>query len=297
MSRFAEEISKLSKQRLALLCVELQRELHAARQSRPEPIAIIGLGCRLPGGVNGPEEFWHLLENGIDAIGPIPSDRWNVDEVYDPVRTAPGKIYTRSGGFVDRVDEFDPEFFGISPREARHMDPQHRLLLEVAWEALEHAGQPIDQLAGSASGVFIGIGTYDYATWTSPPFAPGFGLTELVSSWTAETPAGTWIQVEMRGTTTAGTTSVNTTTGTTTAGTTTGSTAVAGVQTGPQTGAATQTATQGGSQTASSTAGAGVQNLPSTNTSNDATPLALLGVTLMAIGGALLRRSKGISFR
>ncbi|HEV8319553.1 MAG TPA: type I polyketide synthase, partial [Vicinamibacterales bacterium] len=165
MSRFAEEISKLSKQRLALLCVELQRELHAARQSRPEPIAIIGLGCRLPGGVNGPEEFWHLLENGIDAIGPIPSDRWNVDEVYDPVRTAPGKIYTRSGGFVDRVDEFDPEFFGISPREARHMDPQHRLLLEVAWEALEHAGQPIDQLAGSPSGVFIGIGTYDYATW------------------------------------------------------------------------------------------------------------------------------------
>ena len=165
MSRFVEEVSKLSKQRLALLCVELQRELEARRQSRAEPIAIIGLGCRLPGGVNGPEDYWRLLENGIDAVGPVPAERWDVDAYYDPVRTTPGKMYTRSGGFLDRVDEFDPEFFGISPREARHMDPQHRLLLEVSWEALEHAGQPADRLAGSRTGVFIGIGTYDYATW------------------------------------------------------------------------------------------------------------------------------------
>ena len=84
MTRFADEVSKLSKQRLALLCVELQRELGARRQSRAEPIAVIGIGCRLPGGVNGPEEFWSLLRDGVDAIGPIPADRWDVDAYYDP---------------------------------------------------------------------------------------------------------------------------------------------------------------------------------------------------------------------
>ena len=165
MTQLLDNVASLSAEQLTALYAALQRELETVRRSRPEPIAIIGIGCRLPGGVNGPEEFWRLLENGVDAVGPIPGNRWDVEAYYDPLRTMPGKMYTRMGGFLERVDEFDPEFFGISPREARHMDPQHRLVLEVAWEALEHAGQPSDQLAGSRTGVFVGIGTYDYATW------------------------------------------------------------------------------------------------------------------------------------
>ena len=118
-----------------------------------EPIAIIGIGCRFPG-ADGPAAFWRLLRDGVDAIAEIPSDRWNVD--------ASGPATTRWGGFLDQVDEFDPQFFGISPREAARMDPQQRLLLEVAWEALEDAGQVPEQLAGSRTGVFIGVSTYDY---------------------------------------------------------------------------------------------------------------------------------------
>src|SRR6201996_2276787 len=118
-----------------------------------EPIAIIGIGCRFPG-ADGPAAFWRLLRDGVDAIAEIPSDRWNVD--------ASGPATTRWGGFLDQVDQFDPQFFGISPREAARMDPQQRLLLEVAWEALEDAGQVPEQLAGSRTGAFIGVSTYDY---------------------------------------------------------------------------------------------------------------------------------------
>ncbi|HET7695301.1 MAG TPA: SDR family NAD(P)-dependent oxidoreductase [Vicinamibacterales bacterium] len=128
-----------------------------------DAIAIIGMGCRLPGNANTPDEFWDLLREGVDAIREIPADRWDVDAYYDPNPETPGKMYTRSGGFLDRIDRFDPHFFGISPRETISLDPQQRLLLEVAWEALEHAGQPPDRLLGTRSGVFVGIGTYDYA--------------------------------------------------------------------------------------------------------------------------------------
>ncbi|WP_317618986.1 polyketide synthase [Laspinema olomoucense] len=130
--------------------------------SEREPIAIIGIGCRFPGGANSPEAFWKLLRDGVDAITEVPEDRWNLDNFYDPEGAKPGKIRTRWGGFVDKIDEFDAEFFGISPREASSMDPQQRLLLEVAWEALEDGGQVPENLASSKTGVFIGIYSSNY---------------------------------------------------------------------------------------------------------------------------------------
>jgi acyl transferase domain-containing protein/acyl carrier protein len=122
-----------------------------------EPIAIIGMGCRFPGGANSPEAFWQLLRSGDDAIREIPAGRWDVDAFFDPDRTAEGKMYTRKGGFLEHIAAFDAQFFGISPHEARRMDPQQRLLLEVAWEALEDAGQSLSKIGGSSTGVFIGM--------------------------------------------------------------------------------------------------------------------------------------------
>lgn len=127
-----------------------------------EPIAIIGIGCRFPGGANDPDAFWRLLCDGVDAITEIPPDRWNVRHFYDPEPGTPGKTYARWGGFIAGIDQFDAHFFGISPREAASMDPQQRLLLEVAYGAIEDGGQSLDRLAGSNTGVFIGISTYDY---------------------------------------------------------------------------------------------------------------------------------------
>lgn len=126
-----------------------------------EPIAIIGIGCRFPG-ANNPEAFWQLLHNGVDAIAQVPKDRWDIDSFYNPEPGIPGKMNTRWGGFLDQVDQFEPSFFGISPREVERMDPQQRLVLEVAWEALENAGLAPDKLAGSQTGVFVAIGNYDY---------------------------------------------------------------------------------------------------------------------------------------
>jgi myxalamid-type polyketide synthase MxaB len=126
-----------------------------------QPIAIIGIGCRFPG-ANTPEAFWQLLCNGKEAITEIPRERWDTDTFYDSNPSTPGKMYTRWGGFVDDVDQFDAHFFGISPREAGCMDPQQRLLLEVTWEALENAGVAPERLAGTQTGVFIGISTDDY---------------------------------------------------------------------------------------------------------------------------------------
>jgi acyl transferase domain-containing protein/acyl carrier protein len=135
---------------------------HLADEARVvEPIAIIGIGCRFPG-ANSPEAFWQLLRNGVDAISEVPPDRWDIDAFYAPEPATPGKMNTRYGGFLERVDGFDPDFFGISPREAERMDPQQRLVLEVAWEALENAGVVPSSLSGSQTGVFIGIGNYDY---------------------------------------------------------------------------------------------------------------------------------------
>ena len=135
----------------------------ASAATDADDIAIVGIGCRFPGDADSSDAFWRLLHDGVDAISEIPADRWDVDEYFDPTPDTPGKMYTRYGGFVRRVDEFDPHFFGISPRESTSLDPQQRLLLEVTWEALEHAGVPPHRLLGERGGVFVGIGTYDYA--------------------------------------------------------------------------------------------------------------------------------------
>ncbi|MFN8400210.1 MAG: amino acid adenylation domain-containing protein [Anaerolineales bacterium] len=126
-----------------------------------EPIAIIGMSCRFPKAAN-PQAFWDLLRNGVDAISEVPVERWNVDEFYSSDSTA-GKVTSRWGGFLEDVDLFDTQFFGISPREATRMDPQQRLLLEVSWEALENAFISPASLAGTRTGVFVGISSNDYS--------------------------------------------------------------------------------------------------------------------------------------
>ena len=127
-----------------------------------QPIAVIGMGCRLPGDIVGPESYWDFLVRGGDGISEVPADRWDADEFYDPDPSAPGRMTTKWGGFISDVAGFDAEFFGISPREAQATDPQQRMLLEVAWEALEHAGIPPDSLTGSRTAVMAGLSTWDY---------------------------------------------------------------------------------------------------------------------------------------
>jgi len=127
-----------------------------------DPIAIIGLGCRFPGGANSPRQFWDLICNKYDAISDIPADRWNRDAFYNHDMAAPGTIRTRQGGFIDDFDKFDARFFGISPREANAMDPQQRQLLQVSWEMFEDAGEIPAQLKGSRTGVYIGCFAMDY---------------------------------------------------------------------------------------------------------------------------------------
>jgi acyl transferase domain-containing protein/acyl carrier protein len=149
-------------QRVLVALKQARARLEAAERAVAEPIAVIGIGCRFPGGADGPDEYWRLLLDGFDATTEIPRDRYDVNAYYDSRPGLPGKIYAREGAFLPAVDRFDAAFFAISPREAANLDPQQRLLLEVAWEALEHAGQAPDQLRGSRSGVFVGIGRSDY---------------------------------------------------------------------------------------------------------------------------------------
>ncbi len=153
---------KLVLKRALLELKELKARLAAVEGSALEPVAVVGIGCRFPGGADTPERFWELLRAGSDATREIPPQRWDVDAFYDPDPDAPGKMYTRRGGFLETVDQFAASFFGISPREAVGIDPQQRLLLEVAWEALEDACIPPDGLVGSRTGVFLGITNTDY---------------------------------------------------------------------------------------------------------------------------------------
>jgi acyl transferase domain-containing protein len=161
---FIDRIEKLSPKRLVLLAAELERRLAAFEATASEPIAVTGIGCRIPGGVDSPEGFWALLEQGRDAIEVVPGSRWNAEAYYSPLPGTPGKSNSRWGGFIDGIDQFDAEFFGIAPREAVALDPQQRLLLEVSWEALENAGERADLLNGSQTGVFFGMSTNDYAS-------------------------------------------------------------------------------------------------------------------------------------
>jgi acyl transferase domain-containing protein len=141
---------------------ELNNKLSLTAVKHTEPIAIIGMSCRFPGAGN-PEEFWQLLKEGKSAIKEVPLERWKNEEFYNPNPGTPGKSISRWGGFIENVDLFDPYFFGISPREAQSMDPQQRLLLEVTWEALEQACLAPEKLAGSQTGVFVGIYSNDYS--------------------------------------------------------------------------------------------------------------------------------------
>ncbi|MBP6601220.1 MAG: type I polyketide synthase, partial [Verrucomicrobiales bacterium] len=128
-----------------------------------EPLAIVGIGCRLPGGVNGPDSFWQMMVEGRSGIVPVPTDRWNRERWYHENVEIPSKMITKWGGFIHDFDKFDAQFFGISPREALRMDPQQRWMLEAAWESLEDAGMAPDSLRGSKTAVYVGIASNDYA--------------------------------------------------------------------------------------------------------------------------------------
>jgi len=153
---------RLSAVKHALLTSKLHERRDDIDLLTSEPIAIIGTACRLPGGIDSPNAFWQLLVTGTDAITEIPAERWNRDDYFDADPSVPGKINTLCGGFLEDVDRFDPQAFGIAPREARYIDPQHRLLLEVAWEAFEDSGNPLESIRSSRTGVFFGASNSDY---------------------------------------------------------------------------------------------------------------------------------------
>jgi microcystin synthetase protein McyD len=180
------DTSLQEKQRTVLLLKQMQAKLDAAERKGREPIAVIGIGCRMPGpadgsevGPEGADAFWDMLESGTDAVGEVPPERWNAAAYYDPDPDALGKMNTKWGGFLKGVDRFDAEFFGISPREATSMDPQQRLVLETAWRALEDAGIAASSLSGTQTGVFLGICTSDYARLGDPE--GGFGALDTYS--------------------------------------------------------------------------------------------------------------------
>ncbi len=166
----------------------MQRKLDSLESVHKDPLAIIGMACRYPGHANDSEAFWQLLHNGVDAIEEVPPSRWDMEAYFDPDPETAGKICTRYGGFVDDVELFDPQFFGISPREVVSMDPQHRLALEVTWEALENAAQAPAMLVERRVGVFLGITTRDYSerlTYDGFDNLDVYGLTGNLSAFAA----------------------------------------------------------------------------------------------------------------
>ncbi|MEZ4867749.1 MAG: type I polyketide synthase [Caldilineaceae bacterium] len=158
MSKLAKQIAQMSPLKVALAAQQTADKLALLNA---DPIAIIGMSGRFPG-ADSLDDYWQLLANGVDAIRETPPDRWDTDAYYSPAPDAPGKMYSRHGGFLSQIDGFDPYFFGLSAREASSLDPQQRLLLEVSWEALEHANLTPDTLFNSATGVFVGICAHDY---------------------------------------------------------------------------------------------------------------------------------------
>src|SRR6201998_2539931 len=144
---------------------DLTARLEIAEKSDTEPIAVVGMACRLPGGVDSPAQYWQFLKDGGNGVIRVPANRWDADAYYSDDHTRQGTICNREGGFLTswQPDQFDAEFFGISPREAAAMDPQQRLLLEVAWEALENAGITATRMRGTQTGIYVGLTTYDYS--------------------------------------------------------------------------------------------------------------------------------------
>jgi acyl transferase domain-containing protein len=161
MSDKTMPLSEMSAIKLALMAKQMRAQ--AAGVFRSDPIAIVGMGCRLPGGVNDPEALWHLLRDGVETVREVPRDRWSGDAWYDPDLSATAKIVTKRGSFLDRIDGFDSDYFGIPAREADQMDPQQRLFLEVAIEALNDAGLRQPDLAGTRTGVYVASYHNDYA--------------------------------------------------------------------------------------------------------------------------------------
>ena len=153
---------------------DLTARLHTAEQASTEPIAVVGMGCRFPGGVNNPEQYWDLLKQGRSGIVAVPAQRWDAEAFYTDDHTVPGTICNREGGFLTgwQPDEFDAEFFAISPREAAAIDPQQRLLLEVAYEALEDAGIPAPAIGGTQTAVIVGLSACDYLLTLARAMSP-----------------------------------------------------------------------------------------------------------------------------
>ncbi len=162
MTASVQEYAKRLREAMLVL-KQMESKLEAVERERTQPIAIIGMGCRFPGSVTGPDSFWRLLERGGDAVTDVPAERWSLSEAANGDDVSPEGRAVRWGAFLEDVDLFDPQFFGISPREAMSLDPQQRLLLEVAWEALEHGGQVPESLVGSRTGVFVGMSSNDFS--------------------------------------------------------------------------------------------------------------------------------------
>lgn len=148
--------------RAATIIQKLERQLDAARLAATEPIAVVGVGCRLPGSVSSLASFWQLLRRGTDTVQPVPAERFGTNDLYDGDPGAAGKYYVRGGSFLNDIEGFDADFWGMAPEQAALLDPQHRLLLECSWEAFEHAGIVLDALQDASVGVFVGTASNEF---------------------------------------------------------------------------------------------------------------------------------------